>query len=263
MPKPRVPSSATSSQGSSGVAVILAARHAPYGKSRRPAEIMAARQVLHHVQDAATGVFDRAILVVGPELAGHPLPPPPHRVLVQQDRLGSAHAALQAAPLLAGYRGDVAVIRGDLPALSPRSLVALRAARAEGAHLVILALRPPAPSRLARIVACPDTGLVERVVPWVEATAAERAIGLCDAGVVCARGVDLLRWLRAVRRGPVRPAFARHELRFTDIVAIAREEGRQVVAVEGPADELTPLEPSEAPETEEPPDRPAYRLPAA
>jgi bifunctional UDP-N-acetylglucosamine pyrophosphorylase / glucosamine-1-phosphate N-acetyltransferase len=237
MARPRV----ARTSPSAGIALILAARPSLRGMAPLPAQPIGGRPMLHHVLGVAAQVFDRAILVIGPEMADLPLPPPPHRTLVQHERRGAAHAALQAAPLLAGFRGDTAVIRGDLPRLSAATLRSLRDARRDGADLALLAFRPACPAPLARVVACPDTGLVDRVVPWAEASAAERAIGLCDAGVLCARSVDLVRWLRAVR-----PADARGELRLTDIVAVARDEGRQVIAIEGPAAELTPLDTPEA-----------------
>jgi bifunctional UDP-N-acetylglucosamine pyrophosphorylase/glucosamine-1-phosphate N-acetyltransferase len=237
MPHSRVPRSSAAA----GVAIILAARRGLPGAPPLPAQPIGGRPMLHHVLDAAGAVFGRAILVIGPEMAGMPPAPPPHRTLVQQDRRGAAHAALLAAPLLSGFRGDAAVIRGDLPGLSPATLRSLRDARQDGAALALLAFRPATALPLARVIACADTGQVDRVVPWAEATAAERAIGLCDAGVLCARSTDLVRWLRAVR-----PAEARGELRLTGIVAAARAEGRQVVAIQGPAAELTPLDTPEA-----------------
>ena len=41
--------------------------------------------------------------------------------------------------------------------------------------------------------------IVERIVEWADATEAERAVGLCNAGVLCASAPHMLRWLRAVR----------------------------------------------------------------
>ncbi len=64
-------------------------------------------------------------------------------------------------------------------------------------------------------------------------TEAERAIGLCNAGVICAAAPDLLRWLRAVRNDN-----AKGEYYLTDVVAIARAEGARVRAVEAPEAEL-------------------------
>jgi uncharacterized protein YfaQ (DUF2300 family) len=63
----------------------------------------------------------------------------------------------------------------------------------------------------------PSSGDVLRVVEWADADAAERGIGLCNAGVVCAPAADLLRWLRALRNDN-----AKGEYYLTDAVALAR-----------------------------------------
>ncbi len=54
----------------------------------------------------------------------------PHPVAVQAERLGTAHAALCAAPLLVGFGGDVAVLYADNPLIRPATLSRLLAARA-------------------------------------------------------------------------------------------------------------------------------------
>ena len=216
-----------------GVAIILAA-----GQGRRMpfAGQSTGRPMLQQLISAAAPAFGRAIVVAGPDMQGLAAAAAPYPLVRQREQLGSAHAALQAAPMLAGFRGDAVVLPADTPMISRESLARLRDARAEGAHLVLLTMRPADPDRLPRVVACPDTGLVERLVEWDDATAAERAIGLCHAGIVCARSVDLFRWLRAVR-----PHHGIGEFCLSDIVAIARDEGRMVVAVEAPAAECLGL----------------------
>jgi bifunctional UDP-N-acetylglucosamine pyrophosphorylase / glucosamine-1-phosphate N-acetyltransferase len=59
-------------------------------------------------------------------------------------------------------------------------------------------MRPVDPARYGRVVT-DAAGDVERIVEYKDATEAERAIGLCNAGVICADWSSLLRWLRAVR----------------------------------------------------------------
>ena len=76
-------------------------------------------------------------------------------------------------------------------------------------------------------------GTVVRIVEYADASAAERAVGLCNAGVLCGTAADMVRWLRAVRADN-----AKGEYYLTDLVALAREDGRTVRAVEAPADEL-------------------------
>ena len=92
-------------------------------------------------------------------------------------------------------------------------------------------MRPGDPGRYGRVVVA--DGLVQRIVEWADADAAERAIGLCNAGVFCAAGGDLARWL-----GAVRPSAAKGEYYLTDCVALAAAEGRRVVAVEADEAEL-------------------------
>jgi bifunctional UDP-N-acetylglucosamine pyrophosphorylase/glucosamine-1-phosphate N-acetyltransferase len=67
------------------------------------------------------------------------------------------------------------------------------------------------------------SGEVLRVVEWADADAAERGIGLCNAGVVCAPAADLLRWLRRLRNDN-----SKGEYYLTDAVALARADGRRV-----------------------------------
>lgn len=228
---------------SAAVAIILAAGRGTRMRSSVPKPLLplAGRPMVQHVLAAAVPAFNRAVVVVGPNMPALTAAVAPHRIALQRDRLGTAHAALQAAPLLAGFRGDAAVLNADIPLVRPETLARLRAGRKEGAHLVLLSMRPTDASGLCRVIACPDTGIVERVVPWDEATVAERAIGLCYGGALCARSVDLFRWLRAVR-----PHGMAGEMRLTDIVAIAREEGRMVMAVDAPAAELRGIDTPDA-----------------
>ncbi len=74
---------------------------------------------------------------------------------------------------------------------------------------------------------------MDRVVEWADATEAERAETLCNAGVFCAAAEDLLRWLRAVQPSP-----AKNEYYLTDCVALARAEGARVAVIEAPWEEL-------------------------
>jgi bifunctional UDP-N-acetylglucosamine pyrophosphorylase/glucosamine-1-phosphate N-acetyltransferase len=92
-------------------------------------------------------------------------------------------------------------------------------------------MRPADPGRYGRVITQGDT--VERIVEWADATEAERAVGLCNAGVICAAAHDLQRWLRAVGN-----ANSKSEYYLTDVVAIARAEGVRVAAVEAPEAEL-------------------------
>jgi len=211
-------------------AVLLAAGLGTRMRSTLPKALhrIAGKSMLRHLVDSCAEAFDRVVVVVGPGMDSLAAAAAPHPVVVQSDRLGTAHAALQAAAHFGG--GDVAVLYADNPLIRPDTLRRLAAAR-RGAGLALLAMRPADPGRYGRVIA--EGGTVERIVEWADATEAERGVGLCNAGVLCADAGDFLRWLRAVR-----PGEAKGEYYLTDCVALARAEGARVVAVEAPEAEL-------------------------
>ncbi len=213
------------------LAVILAAGLGTRMKSSLPKALhpIAGRPMLRHLLDACAEAFDRIVVVTGPDMPALAQAAAPHAVVVQGERLGTAHAALQAAGLFG--EGEVAVLYADNPLVSPATLGRLLARRRAGAGLALLAMRPPDPGRYGRVIA--TGGAVERIVEWADADADERAVGLCNAGVLCAAGPDMAAWLAAVR-----PHNARGEYYLTDVVALARAAGRSVAAVEAPYDEL-------------------------
>ncbi len=225
------------SQRVDATAILLAAGLGTRMKSARPKALhpIAGRPMLRHLLDSCVAVFERVVVVAGPEAAALEAVAAPHPVVVQRDRLGTAHAALQAAPLFG--TGDVAVLYADNPLISPDTLARLVARRRrDGTGLALLAMRPADPGRYGRLLTAPDGDggeTVQRIVEWADATAAERAIGLCNAGVLCAAAGDFARWLREVRN-----ANAKGEYYLTDVVALAAAEGALVRYVEAPEEEL-------------------------
>lgn len=211
-------------------AVILAAGLGTRMRSAVPKALhkLAGRPMLQHLIASVAEVFDRIVVVVGPGMAAVEEAAAPHPTVVQHERLGTAHAARQAASLFGD--GDVAVLYADTPLILPDTLRSLRDRR-PAAGLVLLAMRPADPGRYGRVITSGET--VERIVEWADAAPAERAVGLCNAGVLCGPAADLRRWLDAVR-----PDNAKGEYYLTDVVALARAEGRRVAAVEAPAAEL-------------------------
>lgn len=214
-------------------AIILAAGHGTRMKSAMPKVMhpIAGRPMINHLIAACEAVFDRIIIVAGPGMPELQKAVLPHASLVQAERLGTGHAARIAAPLLEGFAGDVAVLYGDNPLISPATLERLVAAR-DVADLALLAMRPVDPAKYGRVVQ-DGSGDVERIVEWADGSAAERAIGLCNAGVVCAAWPDLARWLSGLTNNN-----RQGEFYLTDVVGAARAEGRRNLVVEAPEAEL-------------------------
>jgi len=213
-------------------AVILAAGLGTRMRSTLPKTLhpIAGRPMLRHLLAGCEAVFSRIVVVVGPGMAAVETVAAPHATVVQHERLGTAHAALQAASLFG--EGEVAVLYADNPLIRPETLRQLVERRRAGdVGLSLLAMRPPDPAQYGRVIE--RGGCVERVVEWADATEAERAGTLCNAGVLCADASDMARWLRDVRDDN-----AAGEYYLTDLVALAVAEGKRVAALEAPFDEL-------------------------
>ena len=213
-------------------AVILAAGFGKRMKSALPKSLhkIAGRPMLAHLIASCEAVFQRIVVVIGPDMDAVAKVAAPHPVVIQQERLGTAHAALQAAAHFGG--GDVAVLYADNPLIRPATLSALLARCRQGdAGLALLAMRPDDPGHYGRVIHA-DL-YVSRIVEAADTTDAERAERLCNAGVLCGNASDMERWLRAVR-----PNNSKDEFYLTDVVTHANASGIKVAAVEAPFDEL-------------------------
>ena len=150
-------------------------------------------------------------------------------VVIQEDRLGTAHAVAQAKNALAGFSGDAIVLYGDTPFIRPETLEAMIEARSDHA-VVVLGFDATDPARYGRLVTKGDT--LERIVEFKDATEAERAITLCNSGVICADAETLFDLIDAVGNDN-----ASGEYYLTDIVGLARDRGLSASVVRCDEDE--------------------------
>jgi bifunctional UDP-N-acetylglucosamine pyrophosphorylase/glucosamine-1-phosphate N-acetyltransferase len=212
-------------------AIVLAAGLGTRMKSSLPKTLhrLAGRSMLRHLLATCETLFDRVVVVLGSDMDAVRQEAAPHLCVVQQERLGTAHAALQAA----AHFGDglVAVLYADNPLIRPATLRRLLDSHAP-MGLSLLAFRPDNPAGYGRVITSAD-GLVSRIVECADASSEQRAVGLCNAGVLCGGAEEMQRWLRAVRDDNIK-----REYYLTDVVALARADGYRVAAVEAPADEL-------------------------
>ncbi|HUM09117.1 MAG TPA: bifunctional UDP-N-acetylglucosamine diphosphorylase/glucosamine-1-phosphate N-acetyltransferase GlmU [Acidocella sp.] len=212
-------------------AVIIAAGLGTRMKSALPkaAHKIAGREMLAHLLRAAEQVFERIIVVIGPDMSALEKIAAPHEVVVQHERLGTAHATRQAEQAFG--EGPVAVFYADNPLVSVETMHALLARLNQSdAGLVLLGMTPPDPGKYGRLVL--EDGYVARIVEYADANETERAIRLCNAGGMIARGTDMRDWLAEVRNEN-----AKGEYYLTDIVAIARGQGVNVAAWDAPYEE--------------------------
>ncbi|QRG05136.1 bifunctional UDP-N-acetylglucosamine diphosphorylase/glucosamine-1-phosphate N-acetyltransferase GlmU [Xanthobacter dioxanivorans] len=218
--------------------VVLAAGEGTRMASRLPKVLhkVAGRTMLHHVLDAARAAgATRTAVVVGPgreDVAAEAMRiVPDAEVFVQTERLGTAHAVLAARPALAAGADDVLVVYADTPLIRPETLGLLRAPLAAGAAVAALGFVPDDPTGYGRLVTHGDALVAIREEK--DASAAEKEIRLCNAGLMALSGAQALPLLERIGN-----ANAKGEYYLTDAVEIARAAGLTAVAAEAEADEV-------------------------
>lgn len=147
-------------------------------------------------------------------------------IAVQQEQLGTAHAVLQARATMEGAAGDIVILYGDTPFIASATLETMAVAR-RSHDIVVLGFEARDPGRYGRLVM--DGDRLERIVEFKDATTEERAITLCNSGVVMVSAAtlfDLLDWVGNDN--------AAGEFYLTDIVGIAAKRGLSATAVTCP-----------------------------
>jgi bifunctional UDP-N-acetylglucosamine pyrophosphorylase/glucosamine-1-phosphate N-acetyltransferase len=154
------------------------------------------------------------------------------RAAIQSEQKGTGHAAQIALTALERFQGTVLIVYGDCPLLTAASLTSLVELRARmGSPVALWTTRVADPTGYGRVMRDKD-GLLEKIVEQKDASPAERAINEVNPGVY-AVDAAFLRTALAKLKGDN----AQGELYLTDIVAIARAEGRAVPTLEVPSEE--------------------------
>ena len=120
-------------------------------------------------------------------------------IAVQAEQKGTGHAVQQAADALAGYDGPVIILYGDTPFVESDTLRRMldRLDGDGGPGIVVLASSPADPLRYGRII-IGGGDRIARMVEYKDATEEERAVRLCNSGMMAVRVKDLFRWLGQV-----------------------------------------------------------------
>ncbi len=148
---------------------------------------------------------------------------PDIQIAHQAKQLGTGHAVAQAKDALTDFTGDAVVLYGDTPFISGETLAAMSAARQQH-DIIVLGFHAANPGRYGRLVT--DGTALERIVEFKDATDAERAITLCNSGVVMADCATLFDLLDAVNNKN-----ASGEYYLTDVPGIARARGMSATVV--------------------------------
>ena len=164
---------------------------------------VAAAPLLHHALQAGASLAPEKIVVVvghGAEEVARTARAYDEAVetVLQEPQLGTAHAVAQAAPLLADAAGDAIVLYGDTPFIRAETLQAILKARTSHA-VVVLGFHAANPGRYGRLLTQGNDLLAIR--EFKDATDEERAITLCNSGVICADAKTLFSLVAKVGNG--------------------------------------------------------------
>jgi bifunctional UDP-N-acetylglucosamine pyrophosphorylase/glucosamine-1-phosphate N-acetyltransferase len=192
----------------------------------------ASRPLMLHLLDRVDALgADKRVVVVGKgreqveaAIAGRDA-----TVAFQAEQKGTGHAVQQAQAALEGYDGPVLVLYGDTPFVEAETLRRMldRLDGDGGPGVVVLASCPADPGKYGRII-LGEGDHIAKMVEFRDATEEERAVRLCNSGMMAVRAKDLFRWL-----GEVGNDNAAKEYYLPDIVNLAAAEGREAVVIEG------------------------------
>jgi bifunctional UDP-N-acetylglucosamine pyrophosphorylase / glucosamine-1-phosphate N-acetyltransferase len=215
-------------------AIILAAGLGTRMKSTLPKVMhpLAGRPMVNHViANLQNAGISQLVCVVGPDMPDLENAVAPHKTAIQADRLGTGHAVLAAKDVMAGFNGSVLIAFGDTPLISEHTFKKMLEAGQSG-DVVVLGFRPADPAAYGRLVVDAD-GTLSAIVEYKDATEDQRAINLCNSGVMCINGAKLFGLLDRIKNDN-----AAGEYYLTDIVVLAREDGLECRVVEGDEEEL-------------------------
>jgi bifunctional UDP-N-acetylglucosamine pyrophosphorylase / glucosamine-1-phosphate N-acetyltransferase len=220
------------------LAIVFAAGEGTRMRSALPKVLhaIAGRSLLAHVlRTVAETKVTAAAVVVGPNhdavAAEAERVLPGAQCFVQRERRGTAHAVLAARPALERKVDDILILYGDTPLIRAKILNKLRAPLAAGAAVVVLGFRPADPSGYGRLVVEGDKLVAIR--EEADASASEKAIRLCNGGIMALAGAHALTILDRIGDNN-----RKREFYLTDAVEIARSMKLDAAVVEAEEDDV-------------------------
>jgi len=145
------------------------------------------------------------------------------RTAVQEQQLGTGDAVRCGLSALPEVDGAVIVTSGDVPLLETQTLLDLVTAHDDEHNAVtVLTARVPEPSGYGRIIRAAD-GTVDAIVEHKDATDDQRLIDEINAGIYVFDAATLRDGLQRITTDN-----AQGELYLTDVLSIARKDGKRV-----------------------------------
>ncbi|SRR5665213_1502243 len=136
--------------------------------------------------------------------------------VVQDKQLGTGHAAACAAPLLGNFAGELVVAYGDMPLATAATFEESFAARAK-AGMAIVAFESQSKA-YGRVIV--DDGFLYRIIEYKDANEEQRAVTLCNAGIMAADTKSFFHWAAKLENKNTQSEFY-----LTDVPTFAKADG--------------------------------------
>ena len=144
----------------------------------------------------------------------------------QTEQLGTGHAVASAREALGDFNGTVLILCGDVPLLSPQTMMDFLAAHQQSrVPLSVLTVDLADPGAYGRIIRDPE-GYLLRIVEARDASAEELAVTEINTGIYAVEAGLLFEAVAELK-----PNNDQKEYYLTDVVAYARERGLLVAAI--------------------------------
>jgi bifunctional UDP-N-acetylglucosamine pyrophosphorylase / glucosamine-1-phosphate N-acetyltransferase len=209
--------------------IVLAAGKGTRMKSALP-KVMhkaAGRSLLGHVLTAASDLKPKqAVVVVGPDMQAVGVEAqrflPGCVLAVQNERKGTAHAVSMAREGLARFSGTILVLYADVPLIGAAALDALAAKIDESTPASVLGFEAADPHGYGRLIKTASGG-IGAIREELDASVAEKAITLCNSGIIAAKSDVLWKYLALIKDNN-----AKKEFYLTDLIELIAKSGSGV-----------------------------------
>ena len=211
-------------------AVILAAGQGTRMRSKlyKVLHPVCGKPMVEHVVDQLKALeLDKIVTVIGhgAELVKEQLGDKVAYTL-QEEQLGTAHAVLQAKPLIGHEKGTTVILCGDTPLITNETISKfLREHKASGNAASLLTAVAPDPTGYGRVVRN-DSGRLKRVVEQKDTNEEEQKIQEVSTGIYCIDNQKLFAALKKVTNNN-----AQGEYYLPDVIEILQNQGDAITAI--------------------------------
>ncbi len=215
--------------------IILAAGKGTRMKSQKPKvlhEVCGKSMVCHVIDTAAHVNPKKNITVIGPNMdAVREAVSNDSEIVVQENQLGTADAVKPALEKLQDFSGNIIILYADTPLIEKNTLTKMLEKLKES-DVVVLGFIPKDAAEYGRLVVN-NSGELDRIVEFKDASENERKINLCNSGVIAAKSDVLLTQIKNIKNNN-----SKGEFYLTDLIELARKDNKKCSYIEAREDEV-------------------------